>query len=101
VLKGCEGRVNSVAFSPDGKTLAGGSTDALIRLWNVATGREVGSLRAEQGPVSCVAFAPDGNGLAAVGKDRTVRLWRAPAFAETDAHPLSARLRSAPRGGEH
>ena len=39
-LKGHKGRVFSVAYSPDGKTLASGSADKTIKLWDVATGKQ-------------------------------------------------------------
>jgi WD40 repeat protein len=39
-LKGHTGQVNSVAFSPDGRTLASGSSDQAIKLWDVQTGKE-------------------------------------------------------------
>src|SRR5262249_27358055 len=42
ILTGHGGGVFSVAFSPDGKTLASGSDDHAIRLWDVATGRPIG-----------------------------------------------------------
>jgi RNA polymerase sigma factor (sigma-70 family) len=66
------GRAMSVAFSPDGKTLAAGMRDGAIRLWDVATGREVGFLR-EKGFVR-VAFSPDGQTLASA-QENEVKLW--------------------------
>jgi WD40 repeat protein len=50
--------VVSVAFSPDGKTLASGSSDTTVRLWDVATARCLATLLAT--PEGWVAFTPDG-----------------------------------------
>jgi WD40 repeat protein len=68
--------VNSVAFSPDGKTLASGSSDSTVRLWDVASHRQVGTpLIGHTHPVNSVAFSPDGKTLATGSDDNTVRLW--------------------------
>lgn len=68
--------VYSLVFSPDGKTLASGSEDGSIRLWDVETGQQVGkALNGHTDYVASVAFSPDGKTLASWGRDQTIRLW--------------------------
>jgi WD40 repeat protein len=70
------GSVASVAFSPDGHTLAAGDGGGHVGLWDVATGRRTGTL-AEHSPVDSVAFSPDGHTLAAGDGAGDVGLWDA------------------------
>ncbi|MFI1935162.1 hypothetical protein [Streptomyces sp. NPDC020330] len=80
-LKGHTERVSSVAFSPDGRTLATGSGDATIRLWDTSDPRNPRALgrplTGHTKAVMAVAFSPDGRTLATAGddRDRWVRLW--------------------------
>ena len=86
VLTGQTSPVISLAFSPNGKTLASGSADAAVRLWDVATRQQIGKpLPVHSGqiipavvqglPFSSVAFSPNGKILASGNTDGKVRLW--------------------------
>jgi hypothetical protein len=65
----------SLAFSPDGKTLAAGCSDRAVRFWAMPKGRPLGSLEWHLGTVQALAFSPDGEWLASGGADGFVRLW--------------------------
>lgn len=67
--------VNSVAFSPDGRTLASGSDDNTIKLWNVESGQQTKSLEGHTSSVKAVAFSRDGKTLASGSLDKTIKLW--------------------------
>jgi WD40 repeat protein len=76
-------RVSSLAFSPDGKSLAVALGDrpghdhepGLIVLWDPATGQRRHTLTGHTNAVLSVAFSPDGKLLASGSSDHTVRLW--------------------------
>jgi WD40 repeat protein len=71
-----------VAFSADGNTLASGSEDKAIRLWNPADGKPGKSFPAHNGIVDSVAYGPDNQLLASGGADKAVKLWDAAAGKE-------------------
>jgi hypothetical protein len=74
-LFGHQDNVASLAFSPDGHTLATASYDHTVKLWDVASRTELRTLTGHAGPVKSVAFSPDGRFLVTAGDDKTVRRW--------------------------
>jgi WD40 repeat protein len=76
-LRTLRGHLSSVAYSPDGRTLASSSHDGAVKIWDAATGREVRTLRGHMGTVTGVAYSRDGRALASAGWDQTVKLWDA------------------------
>ena len=76
-LEGHTQRVTSVAFTPDGKMLAGGELDGVIRLWNINTGKHR-KIRTPHKSVSEVMFSPDGRILVSSRREnrqKDIRLW--------------------------
>jgi WD40 repeat protein/serine/threonine protein kinase/tetratricopeptide (TPR) repeat protein len=74
--------VHCIAFSPDGRRIATGSSDRSVKLWDTATGRDVFTLRGHANTVVAVVFSPDGYRIVSGAYDETARVW--------DATPLPA-----------
>ncbi len=77
ILIGHTMRVNSIAYSPDGKTIATGGWhyDNTVRLWNAQTGENISTSRMHTKRDTFVVFSSDGTTYAAAGDDNVVHLW--------------------------
>ncbi len=76
-LKGHSSWVTAVAFSADGQRLASGSWDQTVKLWDVSTGQELGTMASKMKEVQALAFSRDGHWLATENSSNTVILWDA------------------------
>src|SRR5207245_6130712 len=74
---------------PDGRLLAHAAPGKAVRVWDVATGRELATFLGHQAQIDSVAFAPDGRTLASGSDDTTALIW--------DVRGLSAKAGPAPR----
>lgn len=86
--------VNAVTVSPDGQTVASGSYDGTIKIWDARTGNEQRTLRAQGAggdTVYSLAFAPNGQTLAGGYYGGAVRLWNVRTGAQTRTLPGPAR----------
>ena len=71
------GGVYRLAFSPDGKLLAGRGSDQIVRVWEVATGKERFAIDAHEDRVQHISFTPDGKQLitASPGLNEKIMFW--------------------------
>lgn len=75
VLTASMGEVHSLAPSPDGRHVASGTQDGVIRLWDLSCGSIVQTIAGHDGAVLALAFSPNGEILASGGEDGRIRLW--------------------------
>ncbi|MEK6644274.1 MAG: SRPBCC domain-containing protein [Planctomycetota bacterium] len=76
-LDGSEGKVQSVAISPDGEMIAASCADKTVRTWDAATGKPIAVMKGHEGNIESAVFSPDGTKIASGSADGTARLWDA------------------------
>src|SRR5207237_4054336 len=69
-LRGHPGKIWSLAFTADSKTLVSGGEGGIVKIWDAATGKERATIVAESDNVRFLAIAPDGRPLATVCHER-------------------------------
>lgn len=70
-----EGLVNHLAFSPDGKLIASGDEDGVVKVWDKTTLKELATFKGHEEAVTVLTFSPDGRTLASGSDDGTVKLY--------------------------
>jgi WD40 repeat protein len=71
-------------FSPDGKTIAAAGYDAVIRLWDVSSGKQLGQLKGHNGAIYDLEYSPDGGVLISASADETVKVWNPKSMQRLD-----------------
>lgn len=76
-IKGPQGGFQSLALAPDGKTVAWGGNDGVLRLWDIAANKEKHQMGGPQsgGYANALAFSPDGKSLVTRSYDQVIRVW--------------------------
>jgi WD40 repeat protein len=91
-LQGHTGRIMSITYSPDGRTLVSAGLDGMTKFWDVVEMKEVATLPVEA-PVTSVDLRYDGALLASSHRDGTVRLW------DVDSRTLQKAISVGPPNG--
>lgn len=93
----------AIAYSNDGRVLASGGADGMLKVWNAASGEPLHAITAHEAPISGVSFSPDGQLVATSSWDKTVKLWQAATGAPVrtlSGHTLAVtRVAFSPDGG--
>lgn len=77
-MRGHKGSIHTLAWSPNGQTLASGGEDGIIRLWDKESRKIRLPLEGHTAPVYRVVWSQDGDTVVSGGEDQTIRLWDAP-----------------------
>lgn len=72
-----QGKINAVAWSPNGRYFASASNDGTVIGWDSISGNKLGVYRGHAGSVQAVSYSPSGNLVASGGSDRTIQVWEA------------------------
>ncbi len=75
----------SLAYSPDGRFLACGQGDGMVRIYGAVTGKELAQWQGKQGGIRALAFRRDGHLLASGGENGTILIWNVPAGEDVPA----------------
>ena len=76
-------RLWAVAWSPDSRFLACGTTDSELFVWNMVNDTPLARLLGHRDIIDRLAWSPDGNRLASVARDGTIQIWDVSLFAST------------------
>jgi WD40 repeat protein len=87
-LGGYQGEVFSATFSPNGRYLAVGFNEGIVRIWEVQSWKIIATLNENENDVTAVAFSPDGKTLATADSQKRIILW------DTDTWAKKTRLKA-------
>lgn len=74
--------INTIAISPDGKILASGGENKIVKLWNLETKKVIHTLSGHSEAITSLVFNPQGDILATASDDQTIKLWHLPTSTE-------------------
>lgn len=81
-ITGMSDGVTAAAFSPNGQFLVCASRDCVLKVFEVSTGRELGSLKGHSGPIVDCCFSYDNRLVASAGWDSVAKIWDISTFSE-------------------